>query len=66
MVVCRRNQEGRSADPGLEAKLFLQDTLWQETRREQRRIQRWLVWSRLRRRRLKKVSGIFFLTKKGT
>jgi hypothetical protein len=34
-----------------EATLLLQDTLWRETRREQRRLQRWLAWSRLRRKR---------------
>ncbi len=33
-----------------EAELFLQDTLWQETRREQRRLNRWLAWSALRRK----------------
>jgi hypothetical protein len=32
-----------------EAQLLLQDTLWHETRREQRRINRWLAWARLRR-----------------
>jgi len=32
-----------------EATLFLQDTLWQETRGDQRRIQRWLAWERLRK-----------------
>lgn len=31
-----------------EAAMFLQDTLWAETRREQRRLQRWLSWRRLR------------------
>jgi hypothetical protein len=31
------------------AKMLLQDALWHETRREQRRIGRWLAWSRLRR-----------------
>jgi hypothetical protein len=31
-----------------EANLFLQDTLWQETRREQRRINRWFAWARVR------------------
>jgi hypothetical protein len=36
---------------GEEAELFLQDTLWQETRREQRRLNRWLAWSQLRRRK---------------
>jgi hypothetical protein len=30
------------------AKILLQDTLWHETRGEQRRIGRWLAWSRLR------------------
>jgi hypothetical protein len=34
-----------------EGELFLQDTLWQETRREQRRLNRWLAWSALRRRK---------------
>jgi hypothetical protein len=34
-----------------EAAMFLQDTLWQETRREQRREQRWWVWARRRQRR---------------
>jgi hypothetical protein len=34
-----------------EAALFLQDTLWQETRREQRRIHRWFVWDWIRRHR---------------
>lgn len=34
-----------------EATLFLQDTYWHETRREQRRINRWLAWARLQRRR---------------
>lgn len=33
-----------------EATLFLQDTLWRETRGEQRRITRWLAWGRLKRR----------------
>ena len=32
-----------------EAALFLQDALWHETRREQRRINRWRAWA-LRRR----------------
>ena len=31
------------------AALFLQDVLWKETRREQRRLNRWLAWSRLKR-----------------
>jgi hypothetical protein len=33
-----------------EATLLLQDTLWHETRGDQRRIQRWLAWDRLRKR----------------
>jgi hypothetical protein len=36
-----------------EANLFLADTLWKETRREQRRINRWLAWQRLREARRK-------------
>jgi hypothetical protein len=32
-------------------RLYLQDVLWQETRREQTRINRWLTWARLRRQR---------------
>jgi len=35
-----------------EAELMLQDILWRETRREQRRIGRWLAWSRNRQDRL--------------
>jgi hypothetical protein len=35
----------------LEAQLYLQDVLWRETRREQRRLNRWLAWAWLRRRR---------------
>lgn len=34
-----------------EAMLFLQDELWKETRGEQRRINRWRVWARLRQKR---------------
>jgi hypothetical protein len=34
-----------------EAALYLQDVLWHETRREQRRLNRWLAWAWLRRRR---------------
>jgi hypothetical protein len=37
-----------------EAALFLQDTLWRDTSREQRRINRWIAWAR-RRQRGKKV-----------
>lgn len=33
------------------ATLFLQDTLWHETRREQRRVNRWLSWRRIRQGR---------------
>src|SRR5262249_37461128 len=36
----------------LEAKLFLQDGMWFETRREQRRLVRWLVWLRRRRNKV--------------
>ena len=36
-----------------EAAVFLQDTLWRETRREQRRVQQWLAWAKLRRLRRK-------------
>jgi hypothetical protein len=39
-----------------EAALLLQDTLWHETRREQRRLNRWLAWARLRRRPRKEPS----------
>jgi hypothetical protein len=31
-----------------EAELFLQDVLWRETRREQRRVGRWMAWGRKR------------------
>jgi hypothetical protein len=34
-----------------EAQVFLQDVLWRETRGEQRRLNRWLAWAWLRRRR---------------
>ncbi len=37
-----------------EARLFLQDTFWQETGSEQRRLNRWLTWADLRRRRKEK------------
>jgi hypothetical protein len=33
-----------------ESTLFLQDVLWKETRGEQRRLNRWSAWARLRRR----------------
>jgi hypothetical protein len=38
----------RRAMSPAEAELVLQDVLWRETRREQRRQMRWLAWSRLR------------------
>jgi len=34
-----------------EAAMYLQDVLWKETRREQRRLNRWLAWAWLRRQR---------------
>lgn len=34
-----------------EARMFIQDQLWLELRRDLRRINRWLVWSRLRKDR---------------
>jgi hypothetical protein len=34
-----------------ESYLYLQDQLWRQTRREQSRLNRWLVWYRLRRQR---------------
>jgi len=33
-----------------EATLFLQDQLWQDTRRDQRRVARWLAWDAARRK----------------
>jgi hypothetical protein len=39
-----------------EAALLLQDVLWVETRREQRRINRWLAWAHLRNRQPKELS----------
>jgi hypothetical protein len=36
--------------------LFLQDQLWRETRTEQNRIHRWLVWTRFRGQRRKEKS----------
>jgi hypothetical protein len=35
----------------LEASLYLRDVIWHETRREQRRIQRWRAWALRRRER---------------
>jgi len=37
--------------PPDEAALFLQDTLWRETPREQRRTMAWLAWARWRRKK---------------
>jgi len=34
-----------------EARLLLQDIVWRETRREQRRLSRWLAWAWIKRRR---------------
>jgi hypothetical protein len=39
-----------------EAALFLQDLVWKETRREQRRVNRWLAWARLRQEKRKEQS----------
>lgn len=39
-----------------EARLYLQDVAWRETRREQSRINRWLAWARLRRQRREEKS----------
>lgn len=41
-----------SAGP-VAAQIYLQDQLWQQTRREQSRLNRWLVWARLRAQRKK-------------
>jgi hypothetical protein len=38
-----------------EARTFLQDVLWRETAREQDRLNRWLVWARLRWQRRKET-----------
>src|SRR5262249_41989445 len=35
-----------------EATLFLQDTFWRETSREQRRLGRWVSWARIRKRKV--------------
>jgi hypothetical protein len=42
-----RYWQRRSMDPA-EATMYLQDQLWAETRREQRRLNRWLAWARRR------------------
>jgi len=39
-----------------EALLYLQDQVWRDTRCEQSRINRWLVWARLRWQRRKERS----------
>jgi hypothetical protein len=44
---------GRTLMTQREARLFLQDTLWRETRREQSRVNYWLAWAWLRRRKEK-------------
>ncbi len=36
-----------------ESRMFLQEQLWRETRREQSRANRWLTWARLRAQRSK-------------
>jgi hypothetical protein len=42
---------GRSRATPEESLVYLQDQFWRETVREQGRVQRWLVWARLRRQR---------------
>ena len=42
---------GQSTVRPEEAALFLQDTLWRETSREQRRVNRWLAWAARKKRR---------------
>lgn len=49
-----RRMSGASAD---EAMLYLQDQFWRQTRREQSRINRWLVWRRLLRQRAEQRKG---------
>jgi hypothetical protein len=44
---------GRVRMTRAEALILLQDAVWRDTRREQRRINRWLVWARLRGERRK-------------
>ncbi len=41
---------------GTAARVYLQDVLWRETRREQRRIFRWLAWRRLHERTQENIS----------
>ena len=38
-----------------EANLVLQDTMWRQSCRDQRRVQRWLAWASVRRRRKEKL-----------
>jgi len=40
-----------------ESLLYLQDQLWTQTRGEQRRIQRWMVWLRLKRQKQQEEKG---------
>jgi hypothetical protein len=42
----------------LEARLYLQDVLWKETRREQSRIARWMAWAALDTRKHQSVPPI--------
>ena len=42
---------GRMLASRQQSLMFLQDQLWAQTRGEQRRINRWAVWARLRRQR---------------
>ena len=48
------NYASRQRLRGREARLLLQDAYWQETSREQRRLNSWLAWARLRQRRKEK------------
>ena len=42
---------GLAQAPRAEARVYLQDQAWRETRKDQARLNRWLVWARLRRQR---------------
>jgi hypothetical protein len=42
---------GMAQAPRAEARVYLQDQVWRETRKDQARLNRWLVWARLRRQR---------------
>jgi hypothetical protein len=46
---------GRRRMTPQEARLVLQDALWRETSRDQRRVNRWLAWASLRRRPRKEI-----------